>query len=262
MLLLWRESNLGGCRWLHIPAESVHASVEPRAHLSCPPATRPSFLLSGFGSTKFVSEGSFTKPGVRSVCRDRIQAQSLPVTEGGFSLVKKQALLVVDVQVGMFDTEESVERAQEFLATLANLISRARESGTLVVYVQHCGAKGSWIEMDTPGWPIHPSIAPSEGDVVLLKREPDAFHGTSLQSLLEKHGIRQLIITGIATQYCVDSTVRAAYRLGYDVVLVEDGHTTWSGESLSASKIIDHHNRTLQRFGAVVKAEQLKFGHA
>ncbi len=169
------------------------------------------------------------------------------------------ALLVVDVQMGMFDPEACVAGHENLLSTLGDLVARARAGGTLVVYVQHCGPHGHRLERGTPGWEIHPAVRPSGGDWIVEKMEPEAFHDSTLHSRLRDQEIGCLIITGIATEYCVDSTVRGAYRLGYEVVLVEDGHTTWGHEGLSASQIVDHHNRTLQRFGKVLKAADLKF---
>lgn len=155
------------------------------------------------------------------------------------------ALLVIDVQVCNFEESAPVYGGSDLLSKISGLIALARAAGVPVVYVQHCGPEGAVDEPGTPGWEIHPAVAPIEGDVVIQKRHPDAFQDTNLQRELESRGIERLIITGIQTEYCVDSTCRRAYSLGYDVTLVKDAHSTWDTDRLTAPQIIAHHNAVL-----------------
>jgi nicotinamidase-related amidase len=70
-----------------------------------------------------------------------------------------------------------------------------------------------------------------------------------------------LVVAGIQTEYCVDTTCRRAYSLGYDVTLVQDGHSTWDTPDLCAPQIIAHHNRTLGGwFVTPQAAEAIAFG--
>jgi nicotinamidase-related amidase len=80
--------------------------------------------------------------------------------------------------------------------------------------------------------------------LVLKKEACDAFYETGLSDLLEEHQVQQLIITGCATEFCVDTTIRAAASRNYDVVVVQDGHTTKDRPHLDAESIIRHHNWT------------------
>jgi len=84
-------------------------------------------------------------------------------------------------------------------------------------------------------------------------RHPDAFQATNLQRELESKGIKRLIVTGVQTEYCVDTTCRRAYSLGYDVTLVKDAHSTWDTDHLSAPQIIAHHNHVLGGWFAELK---------
>ena len=77
---------------------------------------------------------------------------------------------------------------------------------------------------------------------------------------LQKQNIERLTICGIQTEYCVDTTTRRAYSLGYHVRLVSDGHSTWDGEPFSASQKIEHHNQVLGGwFAELVEAEAVEF---
>jgi len=172
------------------------------------------------------------------------------------------ALLVIDVQNAFFikKYETYAYRAEKYLSTMKKLIARAREAVIPVIYIQHDGLKGSRFEPGRPGWPIHPDIKLHHDDLVIHKRTPDAFHGTTLQAELDERGIRKLVIIGIQSDWCVDTTVRRAYSLEYDVTVVEDAHTTYDTKILKAPKIIAHHNSIFGgRFAKLRKAGELDF---
>ena len=171
------------------------------------------------------------------------------------------ALVIIDVQLGMFDDSDLVYNGNELLATLGTLISRAHTSGIPVIYIQHDGGDNHPLRPDKPGWPIHPAIAPTKDDLVIRKCHPDSFQETSFQHELETRGIKHLVVAGIQTQYCIDTTCRRAYSLGYDVTLVQDGHSTWDTEHLKASQIIAHHNQVLGGWFVTLKtAAEIQFG--
>jgi nicotinamidase-related amidase len=94
-------------------------------------------------------------------------------------------------------------------------------------------------------------------DLKLRKTTPDSFLRTDLQTLLQQHAITNLIICGMHTEFCIDTTTRRALALGYPVVLVADGHTSAGNAHLSAAQVIAHHNATLTNissFGPSVQA--------
>ena len=152
------------------------------------------------------------------------------------------ALLVIDVQSGLM---EEVYQPDELLDTVKGLLERARSSDTPVVYVQHDGPVGDSLEAGTSGWQIHPRIAPREGETVVRKQSPDAFHATSLQAELARRNIKRLVIVGAQTEVCVESTARRAVSQGYDVVLAADAHATADRETLSAEQIVAFTNEVL-----------------
>ena len=160
----------------------------------------------------------------------------------------RSALLIIDVQLGMFQNDAPVHKGEDLLSTIGGLIARARAAEIPVIYIQHSGGHGHRLEPGTPGWPIHPAIAPDDGESVVHKQYPDSFRETNLQEELRARGIGRLVIAGIQTEYCVDTTCRRASSLGYDVTLVEDAHSTWGTDHLRASQIIDHHNQVLRPF--------------
>ncbi|KMY49932.1 cysteine hydrolase family protein [Peribacillus loiseleuriae] len=163
------------------------------------------------------------------------------------------ALLIVDVQIGSFREIEPLYKAEELLKNIRLLISNARKKHIPIVYMKFNDKPGKPLERGTSGWDIHPFIAPTEEDTILEKNHPDSFHETNLQQELAIRGVKRIVITGIQTEVCVDATCRHAFSLGYDVVLVKDGHTTYDSEILMASQIINHHNKVLHQWFANVK---------
>jgi nicotinamidase-related amidase len=167
------------------------------------------------------------------------------------------ALLVIDVQVNMFAESDPVYQGNELLARVGSLLQKARHAQIPVIYVQHGSERhGHLLEIGTVGWHIHPAIAPHEEDIVVRKRMSDAFYGTTLQQALQTLDVKKVILTGIQTDLCVDTTCRRACSLDYDVTLVEDAHSTWDRGSLTAAQIIAHHNALLCDWFATVKAER------
>jgi nicotinamidase-related amidase len=165
------------------------------------------------------------------------------------------ALVIIDVQVGMM---AEAYRRDEVLAKINLLLERARESNTPVIYVQHNESKGYDLEPGTPNWQIHPAIAPREGEVIIQKASPDAFHQTRLQEELEARDIKRLAIAGMQTEYCVDTSTRRATTQGYDVTLVSDAHTTYDNKILTAEQIIAFYNQILNGFWADPKKVEVK----
>ena len=154
------------------------------------------------------------------------------------------ALLIIDVQHALcsgrccaYDIDATVDRINE-------VASRARAAGAPVFLIQHEEEDGP-LEFDTPGWQLYERLAVQQSDIAFRKTATDSFYRTELHSLLQSRGIDRLVICGLQSEFCVDSTVRGALALGFPVVLVADGHTTLDNEVISAAQISRHHNVTL-----------------
>lgn len=161
------------------------------------------------------------------------------------TMTTNTALLIIDTQVGLI---EPAYQGNVILARIRELLTKARAAQTPVIFVQHDEPKGYELEVGTPPWEIHPSIAPQVGEAVVHKRASDSFYDTSLDAELHKRGIQHLVVVGGQTEYCVDTTVRRATTMGYEVTLVGDAHTTYDSAVLTAAQIIAHHNDLLNGF--------------
>lgn len=170
------------------------------------------------------------------------------------------ALLVINMQAGSFRSPSPVSEGEDLLRVIADLIAQARSTNVPVIYVQNDSAEGFFGEPDSPDWEIHPAVAPAADEPIIRKRTPDAFHETDLEEELNEMDIRRLIICGLATEIDIDTTVRRAYLLGYQVILISDAHSTWDGDVLDAWQTIDHHNAVLGGiFAECLSAEEVTF---
>ncbi|MET1080855.1 MAG: cysteine hydrolase family protein [Pseudomonas sp.] len=176
-----------------------------------------------------------------------------------------QALLIVDVQAGLFLCEPAPYQAQAVLERINGLAARARAQEVPVLYIQHDGPPGSGLEPGCLGWQLHPGLQRDERDRVVRKSACDGFLDTELALLLSELDVQELFICGYATEFCVDTLVRRAASEGFAVRLVGDAHTTKDRPVLKAEQIIAHHNWLLaeliqpQRPLQVLPAAQVVF---
>jgi nicotinamidase-related amidase len=160
----------------------------------------------------------------------------------------RKALIIVDMQRGSFTPATPRYDAQGLVARLNSLARRTRGAGGLVVFVQHEGPPGDAHHPAEAGFQLLPELVVDEADVIVRKTSCDAFLGTDLEEVLERVGADELIVTGCATDHCVDTTVRSALAKGYRTTAPSDGHTTADRHYLPASKIIEHHNAVWAEF--------------
>lgn len=156
---------------------------------------------------------------------------------------RSPALLVVDVQ-------EAAVQAGPFegprvLRNISTLIDTAREAATPVLFIQHDGRPGEPEEPHTPGWEIHRDVTPLRDEPVFRKRFNSAFRETSLHAHLRARGLETLIVVGIQTEYCVDTTIRVAFELGYSVVVPEMTNTTFDNGPVAARDLYDLFNHRI-----------------
>ncbi|MGO4813118.1 cysteine hydrolase family protein [Cupriavidus sp. 2MCAB6] len=166
------------------------------------------------------------------------------------------ALIVIDVQRGLFDDTPRPAEADAVLGRINRLISCARAAGAPVVFVQHEQAAGA-MPFGSAAWALERSLAAQADDHRIRKTTPDSFLDTGLAALLDRLQANQLVICGYATEFCVDTTTRRAAGLGYAITLAADAHTTHDKPHASAGLIRRHHNATLSAitsFGRPIRA--------
>ncbi|MEV6111749.1 cysteine hydrolase family protein [Streptomyces sp. NPDC052109] len=126
----------------------------------------------------------------------------------------------------------------------AELLARARSAGAPVVHVVNDGGVGTPYDIREEIGRIHPRVAPAEGEAVVVKQVPNAFHDTDLATHVDATGHKDLIIAGFMTHMCVAFTAQGAFLRGNRPTVVADACAT----------------RPLRTAVAEVAAEQLHHG--
>ncbi|HEY9842186.1 MAG TPA: isochorismatase family protein, partial [Candidatus Obscuribacterales bacterium] len=154
-------------------------------------------------------------------------------------------LIVIDMQKGLV---QAAWESARLLQTHQTLLDWAQARNMPLIYMQHDGKPDSTVPVGTDAWRLHPDVL-RPGAKVIRKTASDAFYKTTLAETLAELDVTNLILTGIKSERCVDTTARAAVSRGYDVLLVADAHSTLETPVLPASQIIRFTNHNLQGFG-------------
>jgi nicotinamidase-related amidase len=139
------------------------------------------------------------------------------------------ALLIIDIQNDYFPggTMELVGPGAA-AAKAATLLAALRKKSLPVVHMQHIATRpgATFFRPGTPGAEIHESVRPAPGETVFKKNFPNSFRETPLLEHLRAAGIANLVIAGMMTHMCVDTTTRAAADLGFACSLAHDACAT------------------------------------
>jgi nicotinamidase-related amidase len=152
------------------------------------------------------------------------------------------ALLIIDVQQALCSGEYECFEIARVINTINDLSTRARNAGVPLVFIQH-EETDSPLAHEAAGWQLAEGLETLPRDLRVRKTTGDSFYQTNLQKLLPKEDFERLVICGLQTDYCVNATVRQALKLGYDVVLAADAHSTVDNGNLAAEDIIAEHNK-------------------
>jgi nicotinamidase-related amidase len=150
-------------------------------------------------------------------------------------------LLIVDMQeAGLCG--EPLHGISEVALRINRIASSIRDCGGTVVFVQHSDASGTPFEPGTPGWKISQMMDVRSNDLRIQKCLNDAFAETDLMGTLSDLDATRVIVTGQATDFCIDSTVRSAVSRRIPLVVASDCHTLRHRPHLTAEQVIQHHN--------------------
>ena len=140
-----------------------------------------------------------------------------------------QTLLLIDLQNDYFPGGAmELVGSTVAVARAAGLLQRFRERRLPVIHIQHVATRpgATFFLPGTAGAEIHADVAPRAEETVFQKHFPNSFRETPLLEHLRRHGITQLVVAGMMTHLCVDTTVRAAADLGFQCRLAADACAT------------------------------------
>ncbi|GAA1195833.1 nicotinamidase-related amidase [Kitasatospora gansuensis] len=139
-------------------------------------------------------------------------------------------LIMIDFQNTYRTGVMTLDGAEQALAAGARLLARARAAGTPVVHVLNDGGEGTPYDIRTQIGAISDEVAPVEGEAVVVKQVPNAFHATELEQVLTDLGAapgkKDLVLAGFMTHMCISYTAQGAFNLGYRSTVVAETTAT------------------------------------
>lgn len=154
------------------------------------------------------------------------------------------ALLLIDLQNDYFEGGAmALVGAAPAVANAARLLARFRERALPVFHVRHVAARpgATFFLPGTAGAEIHDAVRPRDGESLTVKHWPNSFRDTGLLAALRAADVSNLVVAGMMTHMCVDTTVRAAADLGFACTLAGDACATrdlvFDGERVDAHQV-------------------------
>ena len=141
----------------------------------------------------------------------------------------RTALLVIDVQNFYWEKESH----EAYIHNLQQILKEARNKGLNIVYIKHV-----WGEtLEDEKFNIREEIKPQAGEEIVVKRTPGSFFQTRLEEILKQKNIENVIITGMKTNHCCDTTTREASARGYHTMVIREGVRTFDLEGIDGKMI-------------------------
>jgi len=158
--------------------------------------------------------------------------------------MNKKALLIVDVQVRLFQLKKAVRKPKKLLKCINILENRARSANATVVYIQH--ENPTTFKYGTSIWNLHPKLTPKNNDIFIRKTEYNSFLETPLDNILQEKKIDTIFVCGLLTNLCVMQTCLGSINHNYITYLVADAH---SNNSIKPEILIKKINNKLIKSG-------------
>lgn len=139
------------------------------------------------------------------------------------------ALLLVDIQNDYFSGGRNpLAGSEAAVLKAAEVLQHFRAQALPVIHIQHIASSPSatFFLPGTAGADIHPAVTPIAGECLFIKHFPNSFRETGLLDCLKQLGITDLVIAGMMTHMCIDTTTRAACDLGFNNILISDATAT------------------------------------
>lgn len=149
-------------------------------------------------------------------------------------------LLVIDMQKALVCDE--LHNYDAFLKNVTKLINTARKNNTEIIYFKHDAGKDSGMSSGDEGFEIANEVIPQDNEKVYIKTINSCFGNNDFANYLSNLGEKELMIIGLQTEFCIDSTIKSAFERGYKVFVPTLAHSTFSNNYLSAKTVIKYYN--------------------
>ncbi len=166
-----------------------------------------------------------------------------------------KALIIIDIQKALFIKKTSIYKEKDLIDNTNLLLCRAERQNAAIVIVRHCN--DTFLREGSPDWQLHDSLQLPEPVIFINKHHGSCFQDTNLNQELRTRNIQAVVIAGLVTNGCIRASSLEAIKLGYDVTLVSDGHSSYAKDA--AASISTWNDRIKEAGANLQKATEVSF---
>ena len=165
----------------------------------------------------------------------------------------KTALIVIDAQELI--TNDNLYAFERFTANVRTLIDEARKNGVEVIYIRHDDGVGQPLSKGNIGFEVYSGFAIEAGELIFDKYVNSPFRDSGLLEYLQNKGTKRLIVTGLQTDYCIDTTVKCGFEHGFEMIVPEYCNSTFDNEFMTGAQTYRYYNEFMwkNRYAKCVK---------
>lgn len=160
----------------------------------------------------------------------------------GVGMMECIAIIVIDMQTSL--VEGNPYHRDILIENIRSLIDMGRKKNMAVIYIRHHG-KSSGLVKNSDGWQIYKALTPQNDEKIFDKQYNSAFKNTRLKQYLEEKKIKNLILVGMQTEYCIDVTCKVAFEYGFKIVIPEDAISTYDNSWLSGKQLNEYYTQRI-----------------
>ncbi len=171
--------------------------------------------------------------------------------------MKQDALLIIDMQTALIEQHPYNETI--VVSNIKQLLRNCRKKGIPVIYVQHDGGAGDELEHGCTGWEIWKDITPLPEEKVFEKKYNSAFLKTGLREFLTELEVKNIILCGMQSEYCLDVSCKVAFEYGYCITIAKATTTTFDNDFASGKRLSEYYEDSIwdKRYARVISMEQI-----
>ena len=156
-----------------------------------------------------------------------------------------KALLVIDLQNGVCHNSKDIFNLKSLIKLINERIAFFRAQELPVVFIQH---ENSLLLKDSTEWKLISELNYQRDDFYINKTHPNSFYKTKLQETLNNLQVRELEICGAQIEYCVDTTIKMAHGLGYQLSMKHGASSTFDNQFMTAKETIKFYENIWEEY--------------
>lgn len=165
-------------------------------------------------------------------------------------------LLVVDTQ--KLITNKNLYKFEEFKSNVKKLIAMSRENSIEVIFVRHDDGVDNELTKGNDGFEIYEEFQPADNELIFDKTVNSSFKDTGLLEYLKQKKENEIMIVGLQTDYCIDTTIKAGFEHGFKMIVPANTNSTFDNKYMSAERNYRYYNEFMwnRRYAECISFEE------